>query len=452
MPNASLLKRETLRFLTGSPAITLQFHLYITSTKIAVNMNLFNFLLGATLFISALTDVLRRINFGSITSLGLITVCLAFGTWLLVFARPTLPKAVLTLSSLVLFSIVTLYSWILHYSKLNPIAVIQNLSLYFIFVGFLLLSTKQSNLGFKLPDYISNTLPKATKLSVIFYGLTLFLGGPGTNIIMGARPFALFATIAVAWYLAAWRYRIPQGFKWSIITTVVVAFSFSRTALLTMLILFPLSQISLTSIKGWLRMGLTIFMILTISFLAFTYVEPIRSRFSEVGDNATVGGVQVNTSGRNTAWPVAYASALESPWIGKGPGSVGIILQKRVGPSFGHPHNDYLRIFHDYGLTGLILWIFGYLVLLRRTWKHWQWADRNDRANAHVHLAAFLALVAVAIAMISDNVIVYMFVMAPLGILVGASLGSGSRRKKVIKSHRRSGIASNNLRQLMTES
>ncbi len=59
---------------------------------------------------------------------------------------------------------------------------------------------------------------------------------------------------------------------------------------------------------------------------------------------------------------------------------------------------------------------------------------------------------AVAIAMISDNVIVYMFVMAPLGILVGASLGSGSRRKKVIKSHRRSGIASNNLRQLMTES
>ncbi len=238
----------------------------------------------------------------------------------------------------------------------------------------------------------------------------------------------------MAWYLAAWRYRLPGGLFWASFTIIAIALSYSRTALLIGLILFPLSQISLKDLKGWGRMGLTIALIAIVSYLAFTYVEPIRSRFTAVGDNATVGGVQINTSGRNAAWPVAYASAMESPWIGKGPGSVGLVLAKLVGPAFNHPHNDYLRIFHDYGLIGLTFWLLGYCQLIIKTWQNWQWADQHDTANAHVHLAAFLALVAVSLAMISDNVVVYIFSMAPLGILAGASLGSASRRQKVIKS------------------
>jgi O-antigen ligase len=268
---------------------------------------------------------------------------------------------------------------------------------------------------------------------------------------MGARSFALFAIIGVAWYLAAWRYRQAGSIWWAGFTIVTIALSFSRTALVIAIVLFPLSQISLTSFKGFMRMTLTILLIVTVSFLAFTFVEPIRTRFTAVGDNATVGGVKINTSGRSAAWPVAYASAMESPWIGKGPGSVGMILAKRVGPAFAHPHNDYLRILHDFGFIGLTFWLLGYWQLIIKTWQNWQWADKNDQENAYIHLAAFLSLVAVALAMISDNVVVYIFAMAPLGILVGASLGITSRRKKIIKYSPQLALRSSTLEQLSIE-
>ncbi|BAZ32370.1 hypothetical protein NIES4074_48740 [Cylindrospermum sp. NIES-4074] len=411
-------------------------------------MNLSLTFLSVMLILSGLTDFIRIVRLGAITGLGVITLISFFGSWYLLFTHSRLPKVVLVVSSLVLFIISGFLDWLWHFSVLSPVTVIQNLSVYMGFVGLLLLSITQSNRTFDLPEYISKSLPRGIQISVSLYGLGLVLGGPGSGIIMGARSFALFAIIGSAWFLATWRYRFPGSLLWASFTILTLAFSFSRTALVITLMLFPLSQLSLTSLKGLLRMGLTITLLITVCFLAFTFVEPIRSRFTDAGDNARVGGVQINTSGRNLAWPVAYTSAMESPWIGKGPTSVGMVLVKRVGSEFAHPHNDYLRIFHDFGLIGLTFWLLGYWVLIIKTFQNWQWADRYDQENAHIHLASFLALIAVALGMMSDNVVVYIFVMAPLGILVGASLGSGSRRKKVIRSHDKLNVVPASLEQL----
>ncbi|AFY53080.1 lipid A core-O-antigen ligase-like enyme [Rivularia sp. PCC 7116] len=416
-------------------------------------MNVYQKVLYATLIISGLTNAVRMISLGPITALGALSIISGIGSWVLVFTRSHISKATYIATSLVLFVVYSLFNflWYSLTSKLPISDAVQNLSLYLAFVGILVLSAIETNRSFDPPDFISNALSLAGKLSVLVYGFSILIGGFGTGIIMGARPFALFAMIAAAWFLAGWRYGLLGSRWWTIFTIVVMALSFSRTALVVTLILFPLSQISFNSIKGWLKMGFTIFLMVTVSFLAFTYVEPIRSRFTDVGDNATVGGVQINTSGRATAWPIAYASAWESPWIGHGPGSVVVVLVQNVGRAFSHPHNDYLRIFHDYGLIGLTLWLLGYIGLLVKTWQNWQWSDQNDRANARISLAAFLTLVAVAIAMISDNIIVYLFAMNPLGILVGASLGSTSRRKKVIKTARKLELLSDEFEQLVQE-
>lgn len=396
--------------------------------------------------------MIRRFNIGGISLLGIQTILLSSTCWFLVFSRSRIPKAILPLSSLILFITYTLINWLWYYSNLPPVGVIQNLSVYFAFVGFAILSLVQSHLTLDLPEYISRTFPRAIQISVGLYGLNILIGGPGGNVIMGSRSFALFAIIGVAWFLATWRYRLPGGLRWALVTLTILALSTSRTAVVIALILFPLSQISLRSVKSWLRLGITIILIVTISYLAFTYVEPIRSRFSDKGDSAKVGGVQVNTSGRGAAWPVAYASAMESPWIGKGPNTIGTILVRLVGPAFAQPHNDYLRIFHDFGIIGLIMWLPGYFGLIVKTWQNWHWADRYDIANAHVHLAAFLALVAVSLGMTTDNILIYIFSMAPLGILVGASLGSGSRRQKMIKSTRKLALLSSNLEQITIKS
>jgi len=63
-----------------------------------------------------------------------------------------------------------------------------------------------------------------------------------------------------------------------------------------------------------------------------------------------------------------------------------------------------------------------YLALLRLTWRRWQ-AVRGTRVFAeHIHAAAFLVLVGIALTMIVDNPMIELARMAPLGILVGMSL------------------------------
>ncbi|MBO3457595.1 O-antigen ligase family protein [Aetokthonos hydrillicola Thurmond2011] len=414
-------------------------------------MNLYTTLLHITLFLSGLTDFVRRFNLGSISALGVLTVLLALASWVLVFSRPKMPKTVLNVSGLIVFILVQIIIWIwyMHTNTLPVVSAIQNLSVFVGFVGFIVLSSIQSYRTFDLPQYMSLTFTRSAKLSVIIYGFSILISGPGSSMLMSARSFALFAIVGLSWFVGMWRYRLPGGLLWGIGTVLTIAFSFSRTALIISILLFPICQTSLATVKGWLRMIFTILLIVTVSYLAFNYVQPIRDRFTSVGDNATVGGVQVNTSGRNDAWQVAYASAIESPWIGKGPGSVTNALVAS-GSNINHPHNDYLRIFHDYGLIGLILWLLGYGGLIVKSWQNWQWADRNDKTNAHIHLAAFLALVAVALAMVTDNIVVYIFAMNPLGILLGASLGSASRRKKDIKLARNLAHTFGNLGNLAT--
>ena len=89
----------------------------------------------------------------------------------------------------------------------------------------------------------------------------------------------------------------------------------------------------------------------------------------------------------------------------------------------GHPHNDYLRILVDYGIVGFVLWITAYLALLRLTWKRWQAVRGTHVFAEHIHAAAFLVLVGIALTMIVDNPMIELARMAPLGILVGMSLG-----------------------------
>jgi O-antigen ligase len=114
-------------------------------------------------------------------------------------------------------------------------------------------------------------------------------------------------------------------------------------------------------------------------------------------------------------------SALESPWIGHGAGSSASLISSLY--PVDSPLDEYLRIFHDYGLVGLALFLYAVWKLLRTSWKEWSEAKRYGASRARVHLAAFLAVVAVFFPMLTENSLIYLFMMAPLGVFLGASLG-----------------------------
>jgi O-antigen ligase len=102
------------------------------------------------------------------------------------------------------------------------------------------------------------------------------------------------------------------------------------------------------------------------------------------------------------------------------------LLYLPSGSRYTHPHNDYFRILHDYGIVGGALLLIGGFALIRGTKRVWRAAVSQDSSLAQPHLTAFLGTTALAFAMITDNVVIYVFFMAPLAILVGFSLGHAS--------------------------
>ncbi|HEU5424418.1 MAG TPA: hypothetical protein VFU72_12805, partial [Nitrolancea sp.] len=59
------------------------------------------------------------------------------------------------------------------------------------------------------------------------------------------------------------------------------------------------------------------------------------------------------------------------------------------------------------------------------SYRRWRQTAPVDPRAAQLHLAALLALAAIAATMITDNVVSYLFVMVPAGALAGVSLSTG---------------------------
>ncbi|MBL1418926.1 MAG: O-antigen ligase family protein [Alphaproteobacteria bacterium] len=144
-------------------------------------------------------------------------------------------------------------------------------------------------------------------------------------------------------------------------------------------------------------------------------------RISTGDDRLTLLGYSINTSGRMNSWSLTFFSSLEHLWFGNGH-SVPDALQGV--PGWNHPHNDYLRFFHQLGLVGLFLWlffIFRILQIYKKVKKKIEFLIDPDAYRQHQILlftTAFYFL-GILIMMLTDNSIVYSYVTYPLGILIG---------------------------------
>lgn len=155
--------------------------------------------------------------------------------------------------------------------------------------------------------------------------------------------------------------------------------------------------------------------VLASAYLLVVYYTPFRNRFL-VGDNALqVGDVSISTQGRAKLWELLISNSSDGWIFGHGIGSASQLIGEYV-PGQSHPHNEYLRLFYDFGAVGLALFVVGYALLI---WRSFRSARQSD---SPVHWAAFIALSGIALNATTDNPFVYPFVMLPLGSLVGLSL------------------------------
>ncbi|WP_417536713.1 O-antigen ligase family protein [Methylophaga sp.] len=181
--------------------------------------------------------------------------------------------------------------------------------------------------------------------------------------------------------------------------------------------------------KGFSYLGffLFLFFLFFIYFLFGEYIFELDAIKKTLGGDAGLSfmGVGLNTSGRSFVWPMVLESALERPLFGHGVPLPEWLSQKYQG--WEHPHNDYLRLFHQTGMVGLSLWcLFSFLVLILLYRKI---RSRCYRLNStRWMVAGSLSFIGLLVSMFTDNPLAYSYVLLPCGLMIGMGMSQASQR------------------------
>jgi O-antigen ligase len=378
---------------------------------------------------SAFVDAPSYLDVGPLSLQGILTLLFAVAVACLVAARAHESwPALLRLWPLSLLFLFSLGQFAFQHASAQGV---QTLCMQWIFLGLVVLMTAGEEEDFFEPA-VPRMLERASLFGALIYILVFAFQGYGNDQIgaisfIAARSFALFALLGVAWFLAKWAAGSKASFWVALGIIVLIALSLSRAGLVIGVLLIPLSRFRILSRKHLIGLlAISLVALLGLSYLIFS-IDALRTRF--LGTNTisdyVAGQASLDTSGRLDAWAVTLSSYVESPWIGKGPGSANDLMDDELSSlHLGHPLNEYLRFLHDEGAVGLLLLLVGWIQVLALCRRAYLKSLENNSGNATIRSAAFLAFVGVSLGMITDNTTSYVFVMGPVGILVGLSLRS----------------------------
>ena len=146
-----------------------------------------------------------------------------------------------------------------------------------------------------------------------------------------------------------------------------------------------------------------------------------------------------DTSGRKHMWEVMRKGIADDPWFGHGANSSEALIRAVTG-GIVHPHNDYLRLFYDYGyITSAI---FGICILL-------QFIDLLKKASCSpqylkvLFYAGATSFISFLMFMFTDNIVLYAAFFGNLQFtILGLAYGSfeksnGNSRRQHLNSRKR---------------
>jgi O-antigen ligase len=385
--------------------------------------NLAQLLLVGVILLAGLVSLPQEISAGSVTGLGIASVLVSGLAWLLWSAHPKLShRHIALLLPLILFGVYAVGS--LLWSPPGMQAM-QLLCILLGFVGLVLLTTCEVEEDPSIVPTLYSALDFATWSATALYAFSIVRDGLGADSIILARPYALFVLLGMARQLALWQSGDRRGLVGAAVILAVLAASISRTALAAGALMVPLAGVIRGGRKGYLvAIGSAA---VAISFVAAVVMlsPTIHKRFFGFDASMRVGGVAINASGRTEMWGILWESAQHTPILGRGVGSSSELIGHRFSqPGVGHPHNDYLRFFHDFGVVGLVLWFAFHPACGVTLWKRFRSASKSKSGDHIHHLVPLLGLFGLAVGMTTDNPVAYGFVMWPLAIMIGCSLGN----------------------------
>ena len=298
----------------------------------------------------------------------------------------------------------------------------QNLACYvIIFTSYFLGKRMQTGLNLHA---VLKRVQIAISFSSMLYIATCVKYGAGNDFIYFPRAIAMISClgIGITFYLTEQK-RITK-FLYQSVFLGSVLLSLSRTAIFVVGVTF----FSLTVWRSKKQLLATLMSLTTLfTFAYFIFLLPvIRNRFNFIGDQATFGGRTINTAGRTKIWGVILQESSDSIFLGHGIGSSEDLVLSNF-QTISQPHNDFLRIFFDFGILGFIVLCL-MLLLLGLDGK-----TRRNSTSANALMFKIKNVLALQLFsfMLTDNPIVYPFYTLPLFFILGVSSGQSNSQRSL---------------------
>jgi hypothetical protein len=235
------------------------------------------------------------------------------------------------------------------------------------------------------------------------------------DVFVEVRGLAIGAVVAAAVFISEPPgHRLRGWIGWSACLVLAIATG-SRMAGAAILLLPILNPVTQSFFRRCMLLAL-----IAVGTLGLFLTPMVQQRFFEGGTGSVDRLVQgdFDSSGRFDAWPILLEAARERPGLGHGVGTAQRLVPE-VWEGVAAPHNDYLRLAHDFGVTGLVL----YLSLI--AWQMGSLLRRTRRTEGVVRQAfgaSLLGLVAFLIIAYTDNPVMYIMIfMDPIFALMGAA-------------------------------
>ncbi len=137
---------------------------------------------------------------------------------------------------------------------------------------------------------------------------------------------------------------------------------------------------------------------------------------------------ELHTSGRAELWPMLLEEAWKHPFLGGGGSSSEVYISAYgISGHGGHPHNEYIRVFFDFGIVGLVLLGFPVIYTIIVSWR----SIRNSRSEPERDgwIISCGGMISMLIISLTDNVLLYTaFFGNLLFFIIGASFSVSTRR------------------------
>jgi hypothetical protein len=242
--------------------------------------------------------------------------------------------------------------------------------------------------------------------------LPSYLGLAG---VLGNRSFGMHLLPFFAMAVGAARERVPGASLVAAGVCAIGVLTLSRMALAVMLALGLIAFLvgrgprRLVGVIGVVFLGWAALQFQPLRERIFLYANTGFTGFrlevvgSGIDTQLTFGNI--NLSGRGLTWVQTFMHAREAWLVGHGTGSATTFLERDVGMGISHPHNDYLRVLHDFGVVGLALVLYVGGFVLTRLWRLHRTAPGSwSRGWTSAALLAWLAWLMMAL---TDNSMIY---------------------------------------------